>query len=115
MRKRHDGTFEGVKCLPFNYSDREMRSIPNFEKDLLEEKNKKLALGEIKTPSGRESVWKGGYEKRYGSSWESELKTAVEKTKLSMKDMIDHMIAESEKVLLLLRIYLLMPKAAEDS
>ena len=20
----------GVKCLPFNYSDREMRSIPNF-------------------------------------------------------------------------------------
>lgn len=98
---REDGTFEGVKCFPFNYSDREMRSIPNFEKDLLEEKNKKLALGKIKTPSGRESVWKGGYETRYGVIWEAELKKAVEKTKLSMKDMIDHMISESEKVLFL--------------
>ena len=97
---REDGiTMEGVKCLPFNYSDREMRSIPNFEKDLLEEKNKKLALGEIPTPSGKASIWKGGYEKRYPNTWEAEVKKTVEKTKLSMKDMIDHMISESEKVI----------------
>jgi hypothetical protein len=98
-KKPEDGSMEGVKCLPFNYSDREMRSIPNFEKDLLDEKQKKFAQGEIPTQTGKVRIWKGGYEKRYSNTWEAELKKALEKTKLSMKDMIDHMISESEKVM----------------
>ena len=73
----------------------------NFKKDLQDENKKKKELGDIPTKTGKVCIWKGGYEKRYGDRWKAELKTAVEKTKLSMKDMIDHMISESKKVLII--------------
>ena len=65
MRKSPDGVMEGVKCLPFNYSDHEMRSIPNFKKDLQDENKKKKELGDIPTKTGKVSIWKGGYVQRY--------------------------------------------------
>ena len=107
MRKKLDGTMEGVKCTPYNYTGKTVRSIPDFQKDH-EEMRDKDAEGEIPTKTGRVSIWKGGYPGRaqnpkeydiFGDDrWKDEVLKAISNTKCSVKDMIDHIISESKKV-----------------
>jgi hypothetical protein len=98
MRKLADGSYEGVKCEPFWYTEKTLLSIKDFKKHLEHERLDKLAQGKIKTPKGKDSVWKGGYEQRYGDRWREKLEENVKKTKASVKDLIDHIIEESVKV-----------------
>lgn len=75
-----------------------MESPKDFQKSLNHEKADKFAVGAIKTPTGRDSVWKGGYAGRYPNPAEAhqKLREAVGKTKVNVIDLIDHIWRESK-------------------
>ena len=103
MRKEADGTLVGVKCTPFNYTGRVIRSMPNYEKDLKDEMNDKFVKGEIPTKTGKDSIWKGGYLGRYPPAkfgddrWKDEVEKAISNTKCIIKHMIITLLLNLKK------------------
>jgi len=91
MRKQSDGSMEGVKCKPFNYSNRKVVSYKDYKKEMQDELVRVLTL---------KRKWEGGggYEARYGANWEQELKKKVDIKYCCINDLIDHVILESERI-----------------
>jgi len=96
--KNKDGTYKGVRCEPFNYSGKEVVSIPKYSQLKNNELAEKLHEGEKLTPTGKRSVWKGGYKERYGDSWEYQLEREINKKVCVVTKLIDHIIFESKLV-----------------
>lgn len=79
-----------------------METPKDFQKSLDHEKADKLAVGAIKTPTGRDSVWKGGYAGRYPDPVvaDQKLREEVGKKKVNVVfDLIDHIWRESKAVM----------------
>jgi hypothetical protein len=59
---------KGIKCIPWNYSETMVQSIPKWREALKAEMNDKKLKGLIPTPTGNDNCWcyKGeyGYEAR---------------------------------------------------
>lgn len=94
------GQYYGVSALlqPFDYTDKWIETPKDFQKSLDHEWADKLAQGKINTPTGKDSVWRGGYARRYADPVvaDQKLREAVGKKKVNIKDMIDHIWRESK-------------------
>jgi len=103
---------KGIKCIPWNYSETMVQSIPKWREALKAEMNDKKLKGLIPTPTGNDNCWcyKGeyGYEARaknpiykekFGDDrWKLEVEKAISGTKSNVKDLIDHINAESKRI-----------------
>ena len=87
-----NGVKEGVRAVPFNYTGRKFISESAFQLAMNVEAARVLKL---KGMWGEEEC---GYKEKYGVHWEVMLRKAVDKTLCSIKDIVDHVIAESERV-----------------
>ena len=67
LRKIGDGTVEGIRLNPFNYTGRTVVGVKTFESY---KKIEKERVTQLKGCWGQEEQ---GYEHRYGDNWEHEL------------------------------------------
>lgn len=93
-----EGTLKGVKLPVFDYTGKEVVSMPKWEKMFEMERSAKIALGNQPTPTGKESIWKGGYEARYGERWRDVCSKAVGSSYCNVQDLITYMVRESKKL-----------------
>ena len=87
-----NGVKEGVRAVPFNYTGRKVISESAFQLVMNVEAARVLKL---------KGMWGGavcGYKEKYGVHWEVMLRKSVDKTLCSIKDIVDHVITESERV-----------------
>ena len=87
-----DGIKEGVCCQPFNYTDRTVCSIEDYDAALKAEYNRVLPL------KGKWLKDKIGYFEIYGENWMKELKSQVDKKLCCISDLMDHVVSESKAV-----------------
>ena len=117
MRKKSDGSMEGVKCSPFCYNNRRIVGPKEYERERQAELRRVVDLA---GPWRRDDF---GYKERYGDKWSEELdkvlqngkKKLVPVTKVmsclfscsmprpltltsSSAQMMDHIVSESSKV-----------------
>jgi len=94
------GEYYGVSSslAPSDYTDKWMETPKDFQKSLNQERAEKLAQGAIKTATGRDSVWKGGYSGRYKGPAVADyhLRENIGKKKVSETDMLDRIYRESK-------------------
>jgi hypothetical protein len=99
MVQRADGTMEGVKAEPYNYTGMWVVGVAEWEKLKEAEVGRVLKLG---AKDG--SVWKRpgyGYRGRYGDDWEEEVEKVLSKGKhhkVCITKLMDHVIAESTRM-----------------
>ena len=93
VRTNPDGSKEGVKCKPFNYTNRTVCSISEYKEQLENERKRVLPL---KGPWGKPDE---GYPEKYGREQSSiEIMKTVNKKYCSISELMDHVIAESKTV-----------------
>ena len=92
MKKKSDGSFEGVRMQPFTYTDRLVVGVKAYNAALQAERLK------VKPLEGQWGAIGDGYEERYQEIWQVELKKAVDKKWCCVTDIMDHMITETSKV-----------------
>lgn len=86
-----DGTLTGVKPPIFDYTGKNIVTLKTWNGLMSIEFAQKVNEGEKKTPTGRESVWKGGYLKRYGMDEGTKLCSEfVGRKNVKVIDLIDY-------------------------
>ena len=93
--RRYWGRQEARRCLPFDYTKQTLLGVKAFEK---------AKAGELARVRPMRGVWGAvgdGYEKRWPDTWEQELlkKLNGPGRLRCVTDLIDHMIAESTRVM----------------
>ena len=71
---------------------------PKFKALIQAEYNDKIVIGEQITKSGKENIWKGGYQQRYGDTAEEECIKIVNRKYCCIRDLIDFMVREALKL-----------------
>ena len=95
VQRNADGTLEGVKTTPFNYTGRKVVGIVKWAKALEKELLRVLPL---------KGVWKYpgyGYQQRYPDTWQEEVAKAVKSGSdaiICITELIDRMIAEANGI-----------------
>ena len=87
-----DGTKVGARTSVFNYTERKVVGVKNYNTAI---------KAELKRVSPLLGVWRHadyGYEERYPLTWEAEVKKVVDKKLCNIKDIIDFMIREGNKI-----------------
>ena len=89
---------KGITCIPWNYSETMVQSIPKWREALKAEMNDKKLKGLIPTPTANDNSW--CYKGEYGfeARWKLEVEKAISGTKSNVEDLIDHIIAESKRI-----------------
>ena len=98
MIKESDGTVKGVKLRPFDYTNRTLVTVADFDRKKNEMFNNVKLSNNEKTPGGRDKKWKGGYEVRYPDNHEEHLLRDMNLKFCSAKEIIDHMLAEVKRI-----------------
>ena len=82
----------GMKAAPFTYTNRLVVGIKRWNAEQDAELVRVQSLGKAWGVAG------AGYVQRYGDEWQDRVKETVNKQYCSIMELIDHMIAESEKL-----------------
>ena len=92
LRKKEDGTVEGVRLNPFNYTGRTVVGVKTFES------YKKIERERVKQSKGCWGKEGQGYEHQYGDNWEAELVKAVSKEYCCITELMDSVVTEAKRV-----------------
>lgn len=93
MIKNHDGTYEGKKALPFNYSGRNVVGVKTYNEHVQKELTRVIAL------KGQWGKVREGYVERYGNERAiEEARKNVNKEYCVITDIMKHVINESNKM-----------------
>jgi hypothetical protein len=82
----------------YDYTDREVVSIPKFKALIQAEYADKIVIGDQSTKSGKISIWKGGYQQRYGDAAEEECMKVISRKYCCVTNLIDYMVSEAKKL-----------------
>ena len=92
IRKKEDGTYEGVKAPVFNYTGRQVVSMSGYNTAVKQELKRVMELRGVWRTEGY------GYQQRYPDTWEAEVRAKVDQKLCNVKDLIDHVITESSAI-----------------
>jgi len=92
MRKLPDGTFEGVKGIPFNYTGKTVLGLRSYRNEMDKEMYRVIGL------KGQWKNYSNGYKDRYPESWREEVCKAVDKKYCSVSDIMDHVIEQGNNI-----------------
>ena len=94
IRKNSDGSTEGVKCNPFNYSNRKVVSYKDYQVQINIELDRVLHLKNTSRGMGKGI----GYKDKYPDTWQQEVNNMINKKYCCINDLIDHVIKESNRI-----------------
>lgn len=94
-----NGEYYGMKPAVLDYSMKEICTEKKIRQQIAVELHNKKQIGNIPTKARqKQSVWFGGYKKRYPEDWYVRVRAVVEKNYLPINAYIDHIWAESKAV-----------------
>jgi len=82
----------GSKAVPFDYTNRKVVGMKAYDGHVAAE------LERVRPLRGLWGVAGAGYAERYKDTWQDEVKKTVNKDHCSIKELIDHMVSESNKL-----------------
>ena len=107
MRIAPDGTETGVRMMPYNYTEKTVVGVDNFEKQLRAEVDRVWRECGVKSNKGCWAKHRAGaadlpgkmYEKRYGSGWRTVVvETLRTKGVVCIIELMDHAIAQGNTI-----------------
>ena len=95
-RVNPDDSLEGIKLPIFDYTGKEVVSMGKWDKMFELEKAEKIVEGNKPTPTGKQSIWFGGYEGRYGARWQEECEKAASRNYCCVTELVEYMVREAK-------------------